>query len=394
MKLSTDRILTTHVGSLPRPQALFDPLMAKDKGTPYDAAQLNHEVTAAVDTLVARQVAAGLDVVCDGEVGKTSYTHYVRHRLSGIEAANNVPAGMAVSSSTTGPADMLDHQDFAQQRFKEKGPGPLERIDRIVCTGPIKHSDLGPVLKDIANLQAAAIKHAPFDIFMNAASPGVLANFIPNTYYNNEDAYIADLADAMKIEYEAIANAGITLQIDSPDLAMVRHMRHQDLSDLDFLKLAERSVEAVNHATANISPEKMRIHICWGNYPGPHTYDIAVAKVLPIILKARPHAISFEGANPRHEHEWEDWRDADLPDEKVLIPGVLDSGTNFIEHPRLIAQRIIRYADIVGRERVLPGADCGFGTFLGRDDVSETIVWKKFEELTKGGRLASEKLWD
>lgn len=392
MKLSTDRLLTTHVGSLPRPANLHEPLLAKDRGGQFDERALAGNVAEAVDDIVARQVAVGIDVACDGEVSKTSYTHYVRHRLAGIEATDELPEGLG-QTAAAGPADMMEHTDFAQQRRRERGPAPVENIPRILCTSPVRHHDISVVERDIANLKAAAARHKPADLFMNAASPGVLTVFIPDVHYQNNEAYLADLADAMRVEYEAITGAGITLQIDCPDLAMARHMTDQALSEAEFLKRVEQRVEAINHATAAIPPENMRMHLCWGNYPGPHTHDIAVATLLPIIAKARPQAISFEGANPRHAHEWEDWKAAKLPDDKVLLPGVIDSGTNYVEHPRLIAQRIMRYTDIVGRERVIAAADCGFGTFIGRDDVAESIAWKKFEELAAGAQIASEQLW-
>ena len=352
MKSSTDRILTTHVGSLPRPPSLVDLLDAQDKGRDYDAAAFEQEVTAAVRDVVTKQVDAGIDIVCDGEMSKVGYTFYVRHRLSGIEAVG----GRGTPPSAT-PRDLLDHPEINAAREKT-GSGPT-RLAALHCVGAVAYRDRGPLDRDIERLHTAVAEVTPVEAFMNAASPGVLPNFIPDDHYGDEDAYVADLADAMKSEYEAIHAAGFILQIDCPDLAMMRHMVYQDRSDDEFLRIVERNVEAINHATANIPPEAVRMHLCWGNYAGPHTHDFPVAKIADRVMTARPQAILFEGANPRHEHEWEDWKAAGVPDDKILIPGVIDSTTNFVEHPRLVAQRICHYAAIVGRERVIAGTDCG-----------------------------------
>ena len=400
MKLSTDRILTTHVGSLPRPADLFDLLVAQDQGETGDEAALELEAAlegkaaAAVKDVVARQVECGIDVVSDGEMGKIAYTFYVKHRLAGIQ--DGEPPGADLPADVVN-ADLEDHPDY-NERVKRVGGRWALQFTRPWVTGPLSYQNHAPLERDVAHLAdaLAAITPAtkPLEAFMNAASPGVLSKFVPDAYYKNEDHYIAAMADAMKIEYEAIHAAGFLLQIDCPDLASARHNQYTALTDDEFLHIAERNVEAVNAATANIPPEAMRIHICWGNYEGPHTHDIPLAKVFPLLMKARPAAVLFEGANPRHAHEWEDIEDTKIPDHKILIPGVIDSTTNFVEHPKLIAQRICRYAAIVGRERVLAGSDCGFGTFARKEPtVAPSVVWSKFRAMAEGARLATEKLW-
>lgn len=397
MKLSTDRILTTHVGSLPRPDDLIEMMIAENNreasapaGQAMDPAALEKKVAEAVTETVAKQVALGIDVVSDGEMGKISYTFYVKHRLSNI--ADAVPPGATVPKDMAG-LDMIEHPDFAESTRRAK-TGWAALYGRPCCTGPVVYENREPLEHDLAHLNAAVDAAKPAEAFMNAASPGVLTKFVPDAHYKNEEAYVAVLADAMKEEYEAIHKAGFLLQIDCPDLASARHNQYQTLSDGEFLKIAERNVEAVNHATANIPPEAMRIHICWGNYEGPHTHDFPLAKVFGVLMKARPAGVLFEGANPRHEHEWEDIKDARIPDDKVLIPGVVDSTSNFVEHPKLIAQRICRYADIVGRERVIAGTDCGFGTFIRREPVVATsVVWSKFRAMAEGARIATDRLW-
>ena len=387
MKHSTDRILTTHVGSLPRPDDLLMLLQAQDRGEDYDKSALQRTTADAVRDVVARQVAIGIDVVSDGEFGKHSYTHYVKHRVSGIE---NVAAGTARPGGMR-TIDDAEFPDWAADRMARSGGAAV--MQRACCTGDVAYCDREPLENDIAHFTAALTAAKPTEGFLNAASPGVLINFIPDRHYGAEEGYLAALADAMTAEYEAIAAAGILLQIDAPDVAMTRVSLHRDKSDAEFLKIAERNLEALDHATRRIAPERMRLHLCWGNYAGPHKHDIELRKILPIILKTRAQAISFEGANPRHEHEWDDWADADIPDDKVLIPGVIDSTCNFVEHPRLVAQRIGRYAAVVGRERVIAGADCGFGTFGKSSSVYGSVAWAKLQALAEGARLASRKLW-
>ena len=392
MEISRDRILTTHVGSLPRPADLFELLIAEDAGDDHDAARLIETAHRAVGEVVRRQVDAGVDIVSDGELSKSSYTHYVKHRLNGIGSGKRGGGG---DGGGGGPRDMRDHPDAAPHAGRGTG---RDLLTPVVCDGRVSYSDTGPLERDIDNLRAALAEAAPdtrpVEAFINAASPATLAHFIRDDHYGDHDRFLADLADAMRTEYEAIADAGLLVQIDAPDLAMVRHMSYQDLSDEEFLRIAERNVEALNHATANIPPDAMRMHICWGNYPGPHTHDIPVSRVIPAIMKARPQAVLFEAANPAHAHEHEDWAAARIADDKILIPGVIDTTTNLVEHPRLIAQRIGQFAEIVGRERVIAGTDCGFGTVAGRDVVAHSVVWKKLANLGEGAALASKNLWN
>ena len=389
MKLSTDRILTTHVGSLPRPDDLLEMLLAKETGEGQDAAAFDARVSNAVEEIVAQQVELGVDAVSDGEMSKLSYTFYVRHRLDGVGEA---PAGGEEEPDQGIGQDFIDHPDY-YARMKEQAGNWYMRFKALGCIGPIAYGDPEPLDRDLARFKTAVDKAKPVDAFMNAASPGVLTKFVPDAYYKDEDAYVEALSNAMKVEYEAIHKAGFVLQIDCPDLASARHNQYRRLSDEEFLRIADRNVEAINAATAEIPSEAMRMHLCWGNYEGPHTHDIAIAKILPVIGKARPQAVSFEGANPRHEHEWEDLKGSGLRDDQIVIPGVIDSTTNFVEHPRVIAQRLCRYADVVGRERVIAGGDCGFSTFAGLARVAPSVVWAKFRSLVEGARMASDRLW-
>jgi 5-methyltetrahydropteroyltriglutamate--homocysteine methyltransferase len=378
MKRSTHRILTTHTGSLPRPPDLAAMLEAKDTGSAPAPEAFDSHVRAAVVSAVRKQVEAGVDVISDGEQSKVGYSTYVRHRLTGFEGQ---------SSANTRP----DWSDFpeAAARF-----GRITGGDRPACNGPIEWKDRAASQADITNLKTAISFVEPEEVFMTAASPGVIAHFLPNDYYPSREAYLARLADVMKEEYDAIHRAGFLLQVDCPDLAMARHSRFRDLSTADFVKVAEANIEALNHAIRDIPPDRMRLHLCWGNYEGPHHLDVPLKEIIGVVLKARPQAISFEGANPRHEHEWAVFRDVKLPEGKVIIPGVLDSTTNFIEHPELVAQRIIRYAELVGRENVIAGSDCGFGTFARTSNTVEPeIVWAKLAAMAEGARIASEALW-
>jgi 5-methyltetrahydropteroyltriglutamate--homocysteine methyltransferase len=393
MKTSTDRILTTHVGSLPRPPELLAFLEAREMGREFDQAAFERCLAASVGEVVRKQIGAGIDSVCDGELGKISYTFYVRHRLSGITAFRGSETDKP--PQTAAHRDLLDHPDFMQRLNQARGGTSWFTREAVpCCTGPVTYHDRRPLGTDLQNLTAACVVAKPVEAFMNAASPGVLTKFVPDRYYQDEDAYVDALANALKEEYEAITNAGFILQIDAPDLGSARHNQYQHLSDEGFLRIAERNIAALNHATANIPPEAMRMHLCWGNYQGPHTHDIPLAKILDVAIKARPAGLSFEGANPRHAHEWEDLRDAKIPDDKILIPGVIDSTTNFVEHPRLIAQRICHYADIVGRERVVAGADCGFATFaFVNNAVAPSVVWSKLAALAEGAQIATSRLW-
>jgi 5-methyltetrahydropteroyltriglutamate--homocysteine methyltransferase len=393
MKLSSDRILTTHVGSLPRPSDLLAFLEARETGREFDQAAFETRLAAAVQEIVAKQVGTGIDSVCDGEQSKISYTFYVRHRLSGIGAFqggdNDRPP------QTAAHRDLLDHPDYMQRLNQARGGTSWFSREAVpCCTGPVAYSDRRPLETDLQNLAAACAAVRPAEAFMNAASPGVLTKFVPDRYYQDEDAYVEALANALKEEYEAIVKAGFILQIDAPDLGSARHNQYQHLSDEEFLRIAARNIAALNHATSDIPPEAMRMHLCWGNYEGPHTHDVPLAKIFDVSMRARPAGLSFEAANPRHAHEWEDLRGAKIPDGKVLIPGVIDSTTNFVEHPRLIAQRIGHYADIVGRERVIAGADCGFATFaFVNNAVAPSVVWAKLAALAEGAGLATERLW-
>ena len=385
MKTSKDRILTTHTGSLPRPKALIELILERDRGGAVDAAIFEEEVARAVNETVAQQVAAGVDVVSDGEMSKPSYATYIRHRVAGIEPdtraaekGRNVMIGR----------DLLAHPDFANRR------GNFSDMPFPGCVGPLRYADRSALDRDLANLKAAASKAKALEVFMTAPSPGILTRFIINLYYASEDAYLAALADVIKSEYRAIVEAGFVLQIDAPDLASARNNQYRHLSDDEFRKIAARNIAALNAATEGLPAERMRLHICWGNYEGPHTHDLPVTKIIDLACKARPQAISIEAANPRHDHEWEDLKEVGIPDDKILIPGVIDSTTNFVEHPRLVAQRIGRYATFVDRERLIAGVDCGFGTAVRREPmVAESIVWAKLRALSEGAAIASRRLW-
>ena len=378
MKRSTERILTTHTGSLPRPRDLTAMLEAIDAGTAPDPAVFEARVRRAIADVVRRQVDAGVDVVNDGEQGKVGYSTYVRHRLTGFDGERAVPMR----------ADWADFPEAAERL------GRSSAVARPSCNGPIDWKDRTAVDKDVANLRAALDGVQPAEAFMTAASPGVIAHFMRNEHYPSRDAYLARLVDVMKEEYDAIHRAGFVLQIDCPDLAMGRHLAFPDLSNAEFLKIAEANVEALNYALRDIPADRLRLHLCWGNYEGPHHRDIPLREILGVALKARPQALSFEGANPRHEHEWIVFREVRLPDDRVIIPGVLDSTTNFIEHPDLVAQRLVRYAKVVGRERVIAGTDCGFATFArSNPQVEPEIAWAKLTSMAEGARLASAQLW-
>jgi len=380
MKLSTDRILTTHVGSLPRGAAVSRLLYEKDAGEPYDRAEFDAAVAAAVDDAVAKQVAVGIDVVSDGEASKVGYATYIKDRLSGFEGHYTRPPHL----------DVAPHPEFREAMGRMIGK---QSFKRAACVGPVALVDGEAMQIDVANLRAAVTKHHAFDAFMNAASPGVISAFQSNHYYPTHDAYVEAVADAMKLEYDAIAEAGFVLQIDCPDLAMARHTGFQELDEAEFLRRAELHVEALNHAVRDIPAGLMRMHICWGNYEGPHDHDIALEKILSIVLKAKPSGIVFEAANPRHRHEWAVWADAPLADDKVLVPGCIMSTTNYVEHPELVAQQLVQYAQIVGRERLIAGTDCGFGSFVGSSRVDPAIAYKKLRALVEGAERASQQLW-
>lgn len=380
MNRSTERILTTHVGSLPRGPAVLELLYKKENGEPYDAAAFDAAVAAAVDDVVAKQVAVGIDIVSDGETSKVGYATYIKDRLSGFAGHHPRPPHL----------DLAPYPEFREAMTRMIGKQTFKRAG---CVGPVELVDRGAMQKDLANLRAALKRHPAHGAFMNAASPGVISAFQGNRYYSTHEAYVDAIAAAMKPEYDAIASAGFVLQLDCPDLAMARHTGFQELDEKEFLRRAEAQVEALNHAVRDIPAEAMRMHICWGNYEGPHDHDIALEKILPIVLKAKPAGILFEAANPRHRHEWTVWRDAKLPDDKVLIPGCISSTSNYVEHPELVAQQLVQFADIVGRERVLAGTDCGFGSFAGLSRVDPGIAYKKLAALVEGAARASARLW-
>jgi 5-methyltetrahydropteroyltriglutamate--homocysteine methyltransferase len=381
MKLSTERVLTTHVGSLPRPADLSDLLERKESGADYDKDAFDRIAKRAVADVVKEQKEAGVDVVSDGEMSKYGYSTYIQERLTGF--GGEYP--------TRPPRDMKDFSGLYKKMqdggFAAKGVAP-----RRYCVGPVAVKDRAPLEKDLANFRAAVDAAGVTEAFMTSASPGVVSSFQLNQYYPTHDAYIAAVAEAMREEYEAIVKAGFILQLDCPDLAMSRHTTFQDMTEKDFLVQAGHHVQAINHALSNVPASSVRMHICWGNYEGPHDCDIDLQKILPVILKAKPQAILFEAANPRHQHEWTVWRDATIPDDKVLIPGVIDTSTNYVEHPELIAQRIGTYAAIVGRERVLAGTDCGFGTFASHSKVDPVIAYRKLKALAQGAAIASARL--
>jgi len=380
MRTSQDRILTTHVGSLPRPLELRQLLVAKDKGEPYDRAELERQTRDAVLAIVRRQAATGVDIVNDGEMSKPGYSTYVADRLSGF--AGHEPAKARL--------DTRDHPSFMAAYERMTGANVARRS---VCVGPIAVRDREPLNQDIANLRDALAQVSVAEGFMTAASPGLVPVFQNNRHYPSHEAYVEAIAAAMQEEYEAIVEAGFVLQLDCPDLAMAHHTSFQDLNEADFLKRAAFHVEVLNHALRNVPADRCRIHICWGNYEGPHDHDIDFAKVAPILVKAKPMALVVEAANPRHAHEWRVWQDVKLPDDKILIPGVLDTSTNYVEHPELIAERLCRFADLVGRERVIAGSDCGFGTFAGYGKLDPDISFKKLRAMVEGAALASKRLW-
>ena len=380
MKLSSERILTTHVGSLPRPPNVFEMLLAKEEGTLADQDAFDACMKRAVADVVRQQVEVGIDIVSDGEMSKIGYSTYIQERLNGFSG----------DSPRRVPADLALFPDYLQRIAAR---GETAKIKRALCTGEISIKNEAPLERDIANMRAALTGAGAAEGFMNAASPGVISVFQPNRHYPSEDAYLEALAEIMHIEYEAIHAAGFVIQLDCPDLAMGRHMMYPDESDEAFVAHAERQVEALNAALANIPAEAARLHLCWGNYEGPHVCDIELGAIFDVVMKAKPQAISFEAANPRHAHEWTVFAERGVPEDKVLMPGVIDSVSNFVEHPALVAERICRFADIVGRERVLAGADCGFATFAGFGKVDPAICYAKLRTLAQGAAMATDRLW-
>ncbi len=372
------KILTTHAGSLPRTQEVVDFIFAREHGKPFDQAEFDACMTAAVDETVAKQVAAGVGIVSDGETSKISYATYVKDRYTGFDG----------DSPRNAPADLKKFPGFLK-RLADDGGTP--QYARPMCVGEVKSKGQGELQKDIANLKAAMATHGADRGFMNAASPGVISLFLQNDFYKTREAYLAALADAMKEEYETIIAAGLDLQLDCPDLALSRHMLFNDLSDAEFVKIADSHVEALNHALSGIPADKVRIHICWGNYEGPHVCDIPMDTMFTTLMNAQADYVLFETSNPRHGHEWTTFRDraSEIPDSKILVPGVVDTTTNFVEHPDLVAQRLERFTDIVGADRVVAGSDCGFGTFAGFGSVDPDIAYAKLAVMAEGAAKAT-----
>ncbi len=380
MSATPGRILTTHVGSLPRSQAVTDVLFAREREEPRDRGRDAAVIREAVAEVVRRQVAVGIDLVSDGEMSKISYATYIARRLAGFDGDTPREPGQ----------DLVEFPGLLR-KLAERGATASYRRPR--CVAAVSVRDTAPLATDVGNLKDAASAAHPTATFMNSASPGVIALFQPNDYYRTQDEYLEALASALQSEYETIAAAGIILQIDAPDLAMGRHTMYRDRSLEEFERLAARHIEVLNHALRNVPAERVRMHVCWGNYEGPHHHDVPMERLLPIVLKAKPQGLLFEAANPRHAHEWAVFARASIPEDKVLIPGVLATTSNYIEHPELVAERVQRFADIVGRERVIAGTDCGFGTFAGFGPVEPDIAWLKLGSLVEGARLASRRLW-
>lgn len=379
MKTSTDRILTTHVGSLPRSKAVTDCVFAHEHGKEQDQLVFAKTIRDAVSDVVQKQVKAQVDIVSDGEMSKISYATYIKDRITGFEG----------DSPRTPPSDLEEFPGFLE---RQASSGGTPTYTRPCCVGPINVKSMQPLQDDLDNFGAALNGASVQEGFMNAASPGVIALFQPNSHYATQEEYLMALAEAMRPEYEAIVEAGYILQLDTPDLGLGKHMMFKDQPE-DYERLAMRHVEALNHALRNVPAERVRMHICWGNYEGPHHHDAPMSMVMPVALKAKPQGILFENSNPRHAHEWAEIAEMDIPDDKILIPGVIDSTTNFIEHPELVAQRIERFTNIVGRERVIAGSDCGFSTFAGFGAVDEDIVYAKLASMAEGAQIASQRLW-
>ena len=380
MKRSRERILTTHTGSLPRSDAIRGLLEARESGETLDAEGFDSAAATATAEVVDRQLATGLDVINDGEQSKPSYVTYVIDRLSGFEGKRRKKFPRR-----------LDASDFPEWA-RAAAPRGLAKLRAPTCSGPIGWKDFGAVRQELALMQQAIAGKYVAEVFLSAASPGVIANMLANDYYPSDEAYLQALADTLREEYQAIVEAGFLLQVDCPDLAMSRNSQFSHLSLEEFKKVAEMHVEVLNSALEDIDPERMRMHVCWGNYEGPHNHDVPLREIAPIVLRARPAALCIEGANPRHAHEWKVWRDIALPPGKLIVTGCLDSTTNFVEHPELVADRIVQYAEVVGRENVIAGADCGFGTMLGTAPVETNIAWAKLRSLVEGAELASKQL--
>jgi 5-methyltetrahydropteroyltriglutamate--homocysteine methyltransferase len=380
LKASSERILVTHVGSLPRSQAVTDVLFARDRGEPADAPAGSTTITEAVREVVRRQVAAGVDVVSDGEMSKISYATYIKDRITGFAGDTPREPGQ----------DLVEFPRILQRLAQS---GSTAKYQRPRCVGEIRVRSLQPAQTDAQNMQAATAASSPTEAFLNAASPGVIALFQPNDFYKSQDQYLEAVAEAMRAEYELIVGSGLLVQIDAPDLAMGRHTMYRNHSVEEFLNCAAKHIEVLNHALRNVPADRVRMHVCWGNYEGPHHHDVPLECLMPVLVRARIGALLIEGANPRHAHEWAVFRDAPLPEDMIVIPGLISSTSNYIEHPLLVAERIGRYADLLGRERVIAGSDCGFGTFAGFGPVDPDVTYLKLRSLAEGAAIASRRLW-
>ncbi|HKS55113.1 MAG TPA: cobalamin-independent methionine synthase II family protein [Steroidobacteraceae bacterium] len=379
MKASSERILITHVGSLPRSQAVTDVLFARDRGDTTDAAG-NATITDAVREVVRQQVAAGVDVVSDGEMSKITYATYIKDRITGFAGDTPREPGQ-------------DLVEFPRILKKLAESGATAKYQRPRCVSEIRVRSLEPAKADVQNMKAASAASTPTEAFLNAASPGVIALFQPNDFYKSQDDYLEAVAEAMRAEYELITSSGLLVQIDAPDLAMGRHTMYRDRSVEEFLNRAAKHIEVLNHALRNVPADRVRMHVCWGNYEGPHHHDVPLERLLPVVVRAKIGGLLIEGANPRHAHEWAVFRDFRMPEDMIVIPGVISSTTNYIEHPLLVAERIGRYADLLGRERVIAGSDCGFGTFAGFGPVDPDVTYLKLRSLAEGAAIASRRLW-
>ena len=374
-----DKIKTTHVGSLPRSNELSELLFKKDKKEKIDLIKFDEVVKKDVEKIVKKQIELGIDIISDGEMSKISYATYVKDRIDGFSG----------ESERRAPKDLDDFPSF-KERIARTGGTPT--YTRPCCTNELKVKDTTSLAKDIKNFKDVLGANNHKEAFMNAASPGVISAFLPNKFYKNDDEYLENLSNVMKSEYEEIVSNGIYLQLDCPDLALARHMTFKDLSEQEFLKKAEKQIEYLNHAIKNIDKSKIRMHICWGNYEGPHTHDISLNKIMPIVLKANVETILIESSNPRHSHEWQIFEDIKLPNDKMIAPGVIDSTTNFVEHPEVVKNRIIKFSKVISKDQIIAGTDCGFSTFAGFGNVDESIVYKKLESLVKGTELASKEI--
>ena len=374
-----DKIKTTHVGSLPRSNELSELLFKKDKKEKIDLIKFDEVVKKDVEKIVKKQIELGIDIISDGEMSKISYATYVKDRIDGFSG----------ESERKAPKDLDDFPSF-KERIARTGGTPT--YTRPCCTNELKVKDTTSLAKDIKNFKDVLRANNHKEAFMNAASPGVISAFLPNKFYKNDDEYLENLSNVMKSEYEEIVSNGIYLQLDCPDLALARHMTFKDLSEQEFLKKAEKQIEYLNHEIKNIDKSKIRMHICWGNYEGPHIHDISLNKIMPIVLKANVETILIESSNPRHSHEWQIFEDIKLPNDKMIAPGVIDSTTNFVEHPEVVKNRIIKFSKVISKDQIIAGTDCGFSTFAGFGNVDESIVYKKLESLVKGTELASKEI--